>query len=248
MHIIINDRSTTAQRPTAKSPSVATEASPLQPSTTSPPDRPLPSHSVILPIPRPSLPSMVSCPMIVPPSFVRPCIWILRLRNWDMILRICCFRRRVGRLLPRWVSYNNERIVFVCILYIREIVHSILHPIHCLYSKCFLRNVSLSHQVWDIFLYKILQDNDPGAAEQFYVACKCNDEGSKQQYHDQYFQYTLDALKQHVYGILQDVEQLTMKAQSYDLQTHPRVPVIVAHNQLVSQTFTMTAALLEQMG
>ena len=39
-----------------------------------------------------------------------------------------------------------------------------------------------------------------------------------------------------------------MKANSYDLNTHPRVPVIVAHNQLVSQTFTMTAALLEQMG
>ncbi|KAL7541276.1 hypothetical protein ACHAWF_006899 [Thalassiosira exigua] len=106
----------------------------------------------------------------------------------------------------------------------------------------------IAPKVWDIFLYKILQDNDPGAADQFYVACKTNDEGGKRQYHDQYFQYTSDAMKQHVYGILQDVEQLTMKAQTYDLQTHPRVPVIVAHNTLVSQTFTMTAALLEQMG
>lgn len=106
----------------------------------------------------------------------------------------------------------------------------------------------IAPKVWDIFLYKILQENDQAAADQFYVACKCDDEAGKQQYHDQYFQYTLDALKQHVYGIMQDVEQLTMNAQSYDLQTHPRVPVIVAHNQLVSQTFTMTAALLEQMG
>ena len=80
------------------------------------------------------------------------------------------------------------------------------------------------------------------------MACKTNDEATKQQYLDNYFQYVLDAMKQHVYGILQDVEQLTMKANSYDLNTHPRVPVIVAHNQLVSQTFTMTAALLEQMG
>ncbi|KAL3802141.1 hypothetical protein ACHAW5_000226 [Stephanodiscus triporus] len=60
--------------------------------------------------------------------------------------------------------------------------------------------------------------------------------------------YTLNALKQHVYSILADVEQLTMTAQSYDLRTHPRVPVIVAHNSLVRDTFTMTAALLEQMG
>jgi len=106
----------------------------------------------------------------------------------------------------------------------------------------------IAPNVWDIFLYKILQDNDPGQAEQFYVACKMNDAGTKQQYHNNYFQYTLQALKDHVYSILQDVEQLTVKAQSYDLNTHPRVPVIVAHNNLVRDTFTMTANLLENMG
>jgi len=106
----------------------------------------------------------------------------------------------------------------------------------------------ISPKVWDIFLYEILQNNDQNAADEFYVACKTNDDNAKQGYHDQYFQYTLDALKQHVYTIMADVENLTMKAQSYDLQTHPRVPVIVAHNTLVRDTFTMTAALLEQMG
>lgn len=103
-------------------------------------------------------------------------------------------------------------------------------------------------QVWDLFLYEILVNNDPGAAEQYYVAFKTGDEATKQQYQDQYFPYTLDALKQHVYSILADVENLTAIAQSYDLSTHPRVPVIVAHNNLVRDTFTMTAALLEQMG
>eukprot|EP00581_Thalassiosira_minuscula_P013224 CAMPEP_0183734462 /NCGR_PEP_ID=MMETSP0737-20130205/43878_1 /TAXON_ID=385413 /ORGANISM="Thalassiosira miniscula, Strain CCMP1093" /LENGTH=407 /DNA_ID=CAMNT_0025967955 /DNA_START=211 /DNA_END=1434 /DNA_ORIENTATION=+ len=106
----------------------------------------------------------------------------------------------------------------------------------------------IAPKVWDIFLYKILQENDQGAADEFYVACKTNDEGTKQGYHDNYFAYTLDALKQHVYKILADVENMNMKAQSYDLQTHPRVPVILAHNNLVRDTFTMTAALLEQMG
>jgi hypothetical protein len=118
------------------------------------------------------------------------------------------------------------------------------------FSKLLIQTQSgeIAPQVFDIFLYKLLQDNDPGAAENFFVACKTNDEATKQQYADNYFPYTLDALKQHVYGILSDVENLTMQAQSYDLQSHPRVPVIVAHNSLVKDTFTMTAALLEQMG
>lgn len=103
-------------------------------------------------------------------------------------------------------------------------------------------------KVWDVFLYYLLQMNDPGSAQEFYMACTNNDEATKQQYHEHYFPYTLDALKNHVYSILQDVDQLTMKAQTHDLETHPRVPIIVAHNNLVRETFSMTAALLEQMG
>jgi hypothetical protein len=80
------------------------------------------------------------------------------------------------------------------------------------------------------------------------MACLNSDETTKQQYQDTYFAYTLEALKEHVYGIMNDCERLTTRAQAYDLETHPRVPVIVAHNQLVMQTFSMTAALLEQMG
>lgn len=90
--------------------------------------------------------------------------------------------------------------------------------------------------------------NDPGAAEQYYVAMKSGDEATRQQYQDQYFQYTLDSMKQHVYSILEDVDTMNAKAQTFDLNTHPRVPVILAHNNLVRDTFTMTANLLEQMG
>ncbi|KAL3908868.1 MAG: hypothetical protein SGARI_002872 [Bacillariaceae sp.] len=106
----------------------------------------------------------------------------------------------------------------------------------------------IAPKVWDIFLYDLLLKNDPGSAQQFRSACQSNDEQSKQSYHDQYFTYTLAALKEHVHSIMRDAQDLTAKAQSYDLNTHPRVPVIVAHNQLVFQTFTMTSALLDQMG
>ena len=108
--------------------------------------------------------------------------------------------------------------------------------------------LSLVNQVWDLFLYQILATNDPGAAEAYYVAMKSGDEATRQQYQDQYFQYTLDSMKQHVYSILEDVDTMNAKAQTFDLNTHPRVPVILAHNNLVRDTFTMTANLLEQMG
>ena len=106
----------------------------------------------------------------------------------------------------------------------------------------------IAPKVWDIFLYELLQNNDPDSASAFYQACISNDEGTKQQYHDHYFQYTLDSLKNHVYELLASVDELNMKAQNYDLETHPRVPVILAHNNLVRETFSKTYALLEQMG
>ncbi|KAL9189292.1 hypothetical protein ACHAXT_011782 [Thalassiosira profunda] len=102
--------------------------------------------------------------------------------------------------------------------------------------------------VWDVFLLDLLQKNDPGAAHEFTIACIQGDESTKEQYHGQYFAYTLEALKEHVYSLMSDCETLSQKAQTYDLATHPRVPVIVAHNQLASQTLANTAALLEQMG
>jgi len=60
----------------------------------------------------------------------------------------------------------------------------------------------ISHQVWDVFLYELLQNNDQGSANEFWIACKTNDEDVKQQYHAYYFEYTLYALKEHVGTIL----------------------------------------------
>lgn len=106
----------------------------------------------------------------------------------------------------------------------------------------------IAPKVWDIFLYKILQDNDRNAAQTFYQACRSNNEEQKQQMHGQYFQYTLQALKDHVDGLLRDVDTLTNKAQNYNVRTHPRVPVIVAHNNLVKETFWNVQRQLQSMG
>ena len=106
----------------------------------------------------------------------------------------------------------------------------------------------ISSQVWDVFLYELLQNNDEGAANEFWIACKTNDEDVKQEYHTYYFEYTLYALKEHVNGVLGDVTYLTMNAQNYDVSLHRRIPNIIAHNNLVYDTFVMTSSMLEQMG
>jgi hypothetical protein len=106
----------------------------------------------------------------------------------------------------------------------------------------------ISPKVWDIFLYRVLRENDQNAAGQFYTACKTNDEGTKQGFHGQYFPYTLQALKTHVETILYDIDNLSNKAQSYNPQTHPRVPVILAHNNLVRDTFGRVQQQLNAMG
>lgn len=109
---------------------------------------------------------------------------------------------------------------------------------------------NIAPKVYDIFLYKILEQADQSGdmAAQFYVACKTNDEGTKQNYLNQYFPYVLDAMKQHVDGILHDIDVLSNKAQSYNINTHPRVPVILAHNNLVKDTFLRVQQQLYNMG
>ena len=43
----------------------------------------------------------------------------------------------------------------------------------------------IAPKVWDVFLYSILQQNDLGAAQEFYTACQSGDEGTKEQYNGQ---------------------------------------------------------------
>ena len=106
----------------------------------------------------------------------------------------------------------------------------------------------ISPQVWDLFLYKLLKDNNDENTANLLMAVKNNDDASKQQLAQQYFPYTLEALKEHVDSTLRLVDQLIMKANSYDRHTHPRVPVIVAHNELVKETFEKVQAQLYAMG
>ena len=87
----------------------------------------------------------------------------------------------------------------------------------------------ISPEVWDVLLYSILGDADPNLQQGFYQACMSGDVQTKQSYHQQYFQYTYGALKNHVDGFLQDLDRLSMTARTKDLKTHPRIPLILKH-------------------
>jgi hypothetical protein len=104
----------------------------------------------------------------------------------------------------------------------------------------------ISMEVYDLFLYAVLAQ-DPDTQQGFYQAVINGDENTKAQYHEQYFPYTLEALKSHVDDTLKELEELSSKARTYDPITHPRVPVILAHNQFVKDTFLKVKANLDNM-
>ena len=104
----------------------------------------------------------------------------------------------------------------------------------------------ISMEVYDVFLYSVLAQ-DPSLKQAFYEACMRGDENTKNQYHEQYWSYTLEALKNHVESTLRELDQLSSLAQSKDPATHPRVPVILQHNQYVKETFLKVKQHLNNM-
>jgi hypothetical protein len=108
-------------------------------------------------------------------------------------------------------------------------------------------NGGISPEVYDVVLYHVLLESDPGAADGFYRAVAGGDEGTKAEYHNQYWPYTKQELQKHVDGTLRDLDRWSAKANSYDLNTHPRVPLILQHNAFVKETFLRVKANLDVM-
>jgi len=142
--------------------------------------------------------------------------------------------------------YNDCRTVFCKAMHLQKEIEELGYDFKDLLFQ--VDTGEITPKVWDVFLFKILQDNDRNVADQFNSACRMNDENAKQNFHQEYFQYTLGAIQEHVGTILHDVDRLTQRAQSLDVNQHPRAPVIVAHNTLVYETFTRTQQMLQNMG
>lgn len=103
----------------------------------------------------------------------------------------------------------------------------------------------ISQEVWDVLLYQVLT-SDPNVQEQFYQAHIQGDYQTKQAIHDHYFQQTSVALNNHVNTFLRDLGNLQKKGIGKDTQEHPRLTLIMQHNEFVKQTFLAVQAQLAQ--
>lgn len=107
---------------------------------------------------------------------------------------------------------------------------------------------SVSEEVWDVLLYRLLESNDPDIKEiqqGFYEAHMNGDHDTKQSYHEHYFAETSAALREHVDTFLEELDKLSNNAAGRgDLNRHPRLPLIQRHNEYVKKTFLDVRAQL----
>ena len=103
----------------------------------------------------------------------------------------------------------------------------------------------VSEEVWDVLLYQILE-SDPAAQQQLYYAHMNGDYATKQAMHEQYYPQTHTALQNHVDSFLLDLEKLQSKGIGKDVSQHPRLPLIMQHNEFVKETFLKVSSQLRQ--
>ena len=103
----------------------------------------------------------------------------------------------------------------------------------------------VSQEVWDVLLYKILGETDPETQQALYNAHMSNDYDTKQQIHEYYYPQTYAALQEHVTSFLKQLDELTEKASGRNLEIHPRIPLVMRHNEFVRQTFVLVQQRLQ---
>jgi hypothetical protein len=105
----------------------------------------------------------------------------------------------------------------------------------------------VSSEIWDVLLYQVL--TELGQLEQrseFYQAHLCLHEagGNGDQYeaikdsiHKQYYSETSSKLWEHLDTFLHELNELSSKAFGRSFDKHPRLPLILRHNEFVKNTF-----------
>ena len=112
----------------------------------------------------------------------------------------------------------------------------------------------ISQEVLDVVLYakvfgtmKSSPETD-GYRQAFYDAHVNGDEATKAGIHEQFRYETLCAIKKHVDTFLESLDTLEQKSYGKSMDEHPRLPLILRHNQFVKQTFLKVKSNLEAAG
>ena len=116
----------------------------------------------------------------------------------------------------------------------------------------FYRTGEIAMQVWDVLLYQELGKANPEEQRAFYQAHMTGDGTTKQRLHEQYYPRTLAVLQNHVEDLLNEVEELGFGIeaqidQGQDAERHPRLPLLMRHNDFVKETLELVQKNLDKM-
>ena len=105
----------------------------------------------------------------------------------------------------------------------------------------FYKTGDVSEEVWDILLYQYLSSNNIRDRRALMEAHQSGDYQSKQALHERYYPYTSQALLDHIEDFIGQLDKLSMKGEDRvrNIDDHPRLPLILRHNQFVRDTFMM---------
>ncbi len=112
----------------------------------------------------------------------------------------------------------------------------------------------ISQEVLDIVLYaKVLANlksspETDGYKQAFYEAHINGNEATKAGIHEQFRYKMLSVIKKHVNTFLEALDMLEKKSYGRSVEEHPRLPLILRHNQFVKQTFLKVQSNLEAAG
>ena len=103
----------------------------------------------------------------------------------------------------------------------------------------FYKTGDVSEEVWDILLYQYLSSNNIRDRRALMEAHQSDDYETKQALHESYYPYTSQALLDHIEDFIGQLDKLSMKGDDRirNIDDHPRLPLILRHNQFVRETF-----------
>ena len=104
----------------------------------------------------------------------------------------------------------------------------------------------ISEEVWDVMLYQNLAA-DRETQQAFYQAHMNGDSDTKSAIHQAHFLETSTALKNHVDTFLKQLDELSAKGAGKDINEHPRLPLILKHNEFVKSKFLKVKERLDPM-
>lgn len=119
-------------------------------------------------------------------------------------------------------------------------------------AMLFYKDGSISQEVWDVILYQELGKVSHQDQESFYLACVGGDGDTKQNYLNQYWDQTLFELQDHVNKLMNELEELeiglvTQVDMGQDSGKHPRLPLLMRHNEFVKDIFENVETALGNM-